>query len=119
MNSRHVLLVEDNDKLAKLYQKVLHHSGYETRTVDNTEEAIAMLIEFDPATVFLDWQLKDGTCEPFLNHLQSLESANVPKIVIISAEVNVEDIDPYSDVVQQYFAKPVSIRDLVKNVSDE
>ena len=116
MASGYVLLVEDDEKLMRMYNKVLTHAGFETICVDSAADAIDCLIEYDPRVVCLDWRLVDGTCVPFLEYVQSLDPAYTPKILIISAEVTARDVENYLDVIQDYYTKPITLNEMVARV---
>ena len=55
--SHGVLIIEDETVLAKNIRLYLERSGFEARTAENAEEGLALLREFRPDVVILDYQL--------------------------------------------------------------
>lgn len=117
MASDYVMIVEDNDKLSRMYSKVLRHAGYETISTPSVEESIALFEEHWPRVVCLDWRLIDGTCEPFLDHIRQLDPADAPYILVISAEVTRDDVAAYLDLIEGYYTKPIELKEMVKKVT--
>lgn len=55
MDMKHrILLVEDDDALAGVYQARLELEGFEVRQVNNGEAALSTAMEFKPELVLLD-----------------------------------------------------------------
>ena len=115
MNGR-VLVVEDNESLARMYQKVLRHNEFDTLVTATAQEAIEFFLDYAPDIVLLDWMLLDGTSERFLDYVQGLGLAVAPRIIVVSAEVRRQDLEPYSHLVESFFAKPVSPLELVARI---
>ncbi len=49
-----ILLVEDDEALASVYQSRLNIEGFETRIVYNGEEALSQAMDFKPDLILLD-----------------------------------------------------------------
>jgi DNA-binding response OmpR family regulator len=114
----HVLIVEDDDQLSNMYQKILQRDGFRTLLVSTAKDAITQLSLFDPDVICLDWQLFDGNCLPVLEALRQLDPARRPKVLFISAQMNREDFVVHQDVVHGFLQKPFSLKELVKTVHD-
>lgn len=109
----HVLIVEDNDQLSRMYQKVLNHAGFKTLLVYNSQEAITMIRQFDPDLICLDWRLEVGNAKPVLEFLRNLKPEHRPKVLVISAQVTKQDLEGYEDLVSAKLIKPVPLSELV------
>jgi DNA-binding response OmpR family regulator len=109
----HVLIVEDNDQLSRMYQKVLNHAGFKTLLVYNSQEAIFMIRQFDPDLICLDWRLESGNAKPVLEFLRSLAPEQRPKVLLISAQITKQDLEGYEDLVSAKLIKPVPLSELV------
>lgn len=114
----HILIVEDNEQLGGMYERILQHHNYRTLRLKNAHEAITQFIPFDPDLILLDWALEDGNCEPFLRYLNTLEAKNRPPILLISAEASAENIRTYQHSITDSLPKPISMKDLLKKVAD-
>lgn len=114
-----VLIVEDNPSLARMYTKVLRHAGFETVVTPTIAEAIELFEAYAPPIICLDWRLEDDTADKFLDYLSQYPQAQLPKILVISAEVTARDIADYQEMIYGYYNKPVTLRDIVAELIDE
>lgn len=121
----HVLIVEDDDKLARLYTKTLNHVGFSTRRVNNIDDAIFQTKKFDPDVICLDWQLGDQVGEALLAYIAAMDEENVPKIVLASGRITKNDLLAFTsfvNLIDVVLMKPVTISNLaatVKKLADE
>lgn len=117
MNTRaHVLIVEDDHALSRLYAKVLQREGMRTLMVETIEDALHHLADFDPDVVSLDWRLASGTSAPILEAIQYISIETRPKVVLLSGHIHAEGIAPYNDVIDTYLEKPVNAHSLVESI---
>lgn len=114
MNSRKILIIEDEVKVASLLSDYLKDSGFESQSLHNGNEAIALFNSYQPALILLDLMLpgKDGLsiCK------EIREISNVP-IIMITARV--EEIDRLLGLelgADDYICKPFSPREVVARV---
>jgi two-component system cell cycle response regulator DivK len=56
-STKHVLLVEDNDDNASIYQIVLEHSGYQVTRAADGEEALRLVAPLQPDLILMDISL--------------------------------------------------------------
>ncbi len=87
MNER-VLLVEDSESLAALYQSYLEPEGYRVTSVENGRDAMIQLLRNPPNAILLDLQLPDMHGMEILKKIaeQQIPSA----VVIITAHGSVD-----------------------------
>lgn len=80
-----ILLVEDDDSLASVYETRLQAEGFEVRRVPNGEDALASAIEFKPGLIILDVMMPKVSGFDVLDILRNTpETANV-KIMMLTA----------------------------------
>ncbi len=80
-----VLLVEDDDSLASVYQMRLEAEGFTLKRVPNGEDALAAAIEFKPDLILLDVMMPKVSGFDVLDILRNTpETANI-KVVMLTA----------------------------------
>jgi len=112
--SQHVLIVEDEVKIASLLQDYLRQSGYETDSLYNGSEVEGWLAENSTDIVLLDLMLPDKTGVDICKDVR--KSSTLP-IIMITAKV--EEIDRLLGLelgADDYICKPFSPREVVARV---
>jgi two-component system response regulator BaeR len=114
MSSKHILVVEDEDKITRLLCDYLKEAGFRTSSQDNGNRVIAQVKKEPPDLILLDIMLpgKDGMelCR------EIRQFSNVP-IIMITARV--EEIDRLLGLelgADDYICKPFSPREVVARV---
>ncbi len=80
-----LLLVEDDDGLANVYQTRLEAEGFSVKRVPNGEDALAVAVEFKPDLIILDVMMPKVSGFDVLDILRNTpETANV-KIIMLTA----------------------------------
>jgi len=110
----HILILEDDDQLSRMYEKILQHANFKTRRFSQIEQAIQHIPRFDPDIIVLDWHLDNHTSAPFLEHLRGLPYESLPQIALISGKKVA--VNGYSDLIATTLLKPVSVSQLVKEM---
>jgi two-component system response regulator BaeR len=112
--SKHILVVEDETKIAMLHHDYLVAAGFEVTCLDEGTHAVEWVKEHEPALIVLDLMLpgKDGNtiCQ------EVRKFSNVP-IVMVTAKV--DEIDRLIGLEQgadDYMCKPFSSREVVARV---
>ena len=113
---KRVLIVEDDNDLARLYEKVLARSGCETEIVGSVDDAIRNLVKLAPDVVLLDWVLGHETSEVLLRYLQSFEATR-PRVLLVSGRIRKDKLRLYAGVVDQVLQKPVSMESIAAAVA--
>jgi len=112
--SQHVLIVEDEVKIASLLQDYLRQSGYETDSLYNGSEVEGWLAENSTDIVLLDLMLPGQTGVDICKDVR--KSSALP-IIMITAKV--EEIDRLLGLelgADDYICKPFSPREVVARV---
>ena len=114
MSAKHILVVEDEEKITRLLCDYLKQAGFRTASQDNGDRVIAQVKKEPPDLILLDIMLpgKDGMalCR------EIRQFSNVP-IIMITARV--EEIDRLLGLelgADDYICKPFSPREVVARV---
>ncbi|HVW95851.1 MAG TPA: sigma 54-interacting response regulator [Mucilaginibacter sp.] len=113
MNTKRILVVEDEFIIADVLANILKTAGYEICGIaDNVNEALEMIAEFEPGFVLLDIYLKGKLTGIDLAH--RLTEKNIP-FIYISANSNQKVLEaakitnPYGFVIKPFREKDVLI----------
>jgi len=115
----HILIVEDEEDLAKLYKEYLELAGYETTLFNNGLSALSAFKE-DPGRfdlVLTDNSMPKMTGEELAKELLSI----CPKLPIILATgySNIADNkEAQANGIHQYLVKPIKLNLLTKAIAD-
>lgn len=108
-----ILMVEDEDKDAKIIEQYLSDLSYELKRARNGQEAFALLEEEEVDVVLLDIMLPDISGFEICKRLKSSEAT---KDIHIIAVTNVNDLDEKERSLElgmdEYLVKPVSKQEL-------
>lgn len=113
-----ILLVEDDEALAAVYQSRLELEGFETREVNNGEKALAAAIEFKPDLILLDVMMPKISGFDVLDILRNTpETANI-RVVMLTALSQPKDKEKAESLgVDDYLVKSqVVIGDVVERI---
>ena len=120
MNDQHILLVEDDESLQKLIEKLLLNNNYIVSKANNIEEAEKLVKLFIFDLIILDVMLPDSTgLEFYKNSIK--DRINTP-VIFLSALSNIDDrINGLELGADDYIGKPFDSRELIlkikKNIS--
>jgi two-component system, OmpR family, response regulator BaeR len=114
MTSRHILIVEDEPKIAALVRDYLHADGYTTSWLASGSDAVEVVRNTPPDLIILDLMLpgKDG-----LSICREVRAFSVLPIIMLTARV--EEIDRLLGLelgADDYICKPFSPREVVARV---
>lgn len=112
--SHHILIVEDEVKLATLLQDYLKQSGYEVTVIHNGLEVEPWLAEHQPSLILLDLMLpgKNG-----MEICKDIRKTSQLPVIMITAKV--DEIDRLLGLelgADDYICKPFSPREVVARV---
>lgn len=113
-----ILLVEDDVALSKVYESRLQMEGFETRGVNNGEEALSAAIDFKPDLILLDAMMPKISGFDVLDILRNTpETANI-RIIMLTALSQPKDKERAEALgVDDYLVKSqVVIGDVVERV---
>jgi DNA-binding response OmpR family regulator len=113
-----ILLVEDDDDLANVYQMRLETEGFSVKRVPNGEDALAAAIEFKPDLILLDAMMPKVSGFDVLDILRNTpETANI-RIIMLTALSQESDKQRAEQLgVDEYLVKSqVVIADVVERI---
>lgn len=120
MNDQHILLVEDDESLQQLIEKLLKNNNYIVSKANNIDEAQKLIKLFIFDLIILDVMLPDSTgLEFYKNSIKN--RVNTP-VIFLSALSDVDDrINGLELGADDYIGKPFDSRELIlkikKNIS--
>lgn len=114
MTTRHILIVEDEQKIAKLIGDYLEMAGYKTSRLERGDKVIPFIKRDRPDLILLDIMLPGMEGTDVCREIRKL--ANIP-IIMITARV--DEIDRLLGLelgADDYICKPFSPREVVARV---
>ena len=114
MNGRHILIVEDEEKIASLLCDYLQEAGFRTSILGDGSRVISMVEKDSPDLILLDIMLPGMDGMELCREIRKF--SNVP-IIMITARV--EEIDRLLGLelgADDYICKPFSLREVVARV---
>lgn len=110
-----LLVVEDNQKLAKLMTGLLAENMFAVDTVSSVEEARAAVEVVDYDLILLDLSLPDGDGVEILRSLRRAGKAT--RILVVTARADVvQRVDALNDGADDYLVKPFSLDELLARI---
>lgn len=113
-----ILLVEDDDKLANVYETRLQAEGFITKRVANGEDALSTALQVKPDLILLDVMMPKVSGFDVLDILRSTPETTSTKIIMLTALSQDSDKDRAKELgVDDYLIKSqVLIADVVERV---
>jgi DNA-binding response OmpR family regulator len=113
-----ILLVEDDDSLAKVYLTRLQAEGFDVKRAPNGEEALASAVAYKPDLILLDVMMPRVTGFDVLDILRNTEQTAHVKIIMLTALGQDADKDKAKSLgVDDYLVKSqVVIADVVARI---
>ncbi len=119
-NPKKILLVEDDDALASVYQTRLEAEGFNVRRVPNGEDALASALEYRPDLILLDVMMPKVSGFDVLDILRNTPETTNMKIVMLTALSQDTDRERAESLgVDDYLVKSqVVIADVVDRIKE-
>lgn len=110
-----ILLVEDEEKLAKFVQMELSYEGYEVKVANDGLAGLMTARDVEPDLVILDWMMPGMSGVEVCRRLRSTGS-KVP-VILLTAKDGVQDrVEGLDAGADDYVVKPFSIEELLARV---
>lgn len=115
---KRILLVEDDDALAKAYTSRLVAEGFEIKRVSNGEEGLSAALEFKPDLIILDAMMPKVSGFDVLDILRNTPETTNIRIIMLSALSQDSDQKRAKDLgVDDYLIKSqVMMSDVVARI---
>ncbi|MEK7603428.1 MAG: response regulator [Patescibacteria group bacterium] len=116
-----ILLVEDDDALANVYQTRLESEGFQTQRVANGEEALQSALQYKPDLIVLDVMMPKVSGFDVLDILRNTPDTSGVKIVMLTALSQDADKERAKSLgVNEYLVKSqVVIADVVERIKHQ
>lgn len=113
-----ILLVEDDTALAGVYRSRLELEGFETKEVNNGEEALSAAIDFKPDLILLDAMMPKISGFDVLDILRNTPDTTNIRVIMLTALSQPKDKERAESLgVDDYLVKSqVVISDVVERV---
>lgn len=113
-----ILLVEDDDALASVYQTRLQAEGFDLRRVPNGEDALAATLQYKPDLILLDVMMPKVSGFDVLDILRNTpETVNIKVIMLTALSQDSDRERAQSLGVDDYLVKSqVVIADVVERI---
>jgi len=117
MNSKRILIVEDEQPIREMVMFALAGAGYEVREATDAREAQACIAERVPDLVLLDWMLPGISGIDFARRLKRDELTRELPVIMLTARAEEEDkVQGLESGADDYITKPFSPRELVARI---
>lgn len=115
MNEHCILIIEDQEDLAALYETTLKEAGYRARITHTGEEGLGEFKASGADCILLDMTLPEMQGTQVLHEIRALD-ASVP-VIVISGETHEELRQQCQRLgVQDYLAKPVNYEAMLASI---
>jgi two-component system cell cycle response regulator DivK len=112
-----ILIVEDNDKSARLLRDVLEFHGYETLLAENGRDALELAGTKPPRLILMDIQLPDIDGEAVLRELRrDPATAGIPVVALTAFAMPADRKRFLATGFDGYLSKPIDIKELPEQV---
>jgi DNA-binding response OmpR family regulator len=113
-----ILLVEDDDALAAVYETRLQAEGFDTHRVPNGEDALASALQYKPDLILLDVMMPKVSGFDVLDILRNTTETADIKIIMLTALSQESDKERAKNLgVNDYLVKSqVVIADVVERI---
>ncbi len=117
MNSKKILVVEDNPDNREIMSTVLRHRGYDVVVAEDGEEALELVGDQRPDLVLMDISLPRMSGFEATARLRKLpQTADVPVIAVSAHAFMQEQRSPREVGFDSYLTKPVAPSRIVEEV---
>lgn len=115
-----ILLVEDDDNLASVYETRLQAEGFATKRVSNGEDALAAALQAKPDLILLDVMMPKVSGFDVLDILRNTPETQGVKVIMLTALSQDSDKERAESLgVNEYLIKSqVVIADVVEKIKE-
>jgi len=113
-----VLVVEDDDAVARVLGIMLRRDGHEVTRAATLAEARQALAAHRPSVILLDMKLPDGSGLELLDHLAVTQGLEQLPVVVLSGVEPSFDHRTRSERVVEWLIKPFAERELLRALRD-
>ena len=119
MDSRKVLVVDDEIHIVTVVAIKLRNNGYEVITADNGKDAFDIACEELPDIIVTDFQMPTMTGVEMVKKLRNNESTkDIPVIMLTARGFAVEKTQRNELRISELLSKPFSPKELLRSIED-
>jgi DNA-binding response OmpR family regulator len=111
----HIMLVEDEVKLARLIELELRSEGYRISTAHDGIRGLQLIQQFNPDLVILDWMMPGLTGVELCRQLRATGS-KIPMILLTARDDISDRLTGLAAGANDYLVKPFNIEDLLARI---
>jgi DNA-binding response OmpR family regulator len=113
-----VLVVEDDDDLARLLTIRLRNADFSVERAADGEAGVRLTREFDPEFILMDWMMPIKSGIEAVEEIRADPYIRQPYIAMLSAKTAPEDVSRATLAgVDEYIPKPVPAGDVIARVT--
>jgi DNA-binding response OmpR family regulator len=113
-----VLVVEDDDDLARLLTIRLRNADFTVERAADGDAGVRLTREFDPEFVLMDWMMPVKSGIEAVEDIRADPTIRQPYIAMLSARTTPDDILRAEQAgIDEYIAKPVPAAVIIERVS--
>lgn len=117
MNEDKILIVEDEEDTRFILNRLLTKNNYETKVVENGEEALEALNQFSPKVIIADWTMPKMDGLELCNIIKSKEEFKTIYFILLTARASLKDRVTGLDVgADDFLVKPVENQELLARI---
>jgi CheY-like chemotaxis protein len=113
-----VLVVDDDDSIRSLVERVLKREQFDVETARDGQEAIQKLAKNDYATVLLDLMMPRVDGHGVLQFLEKERPAEKPWVIVMTANMAGGQATAHARPVFRVLSKPFDIHQLISHVKE-
>jgi two-component system response regulator RpaA len=119
-NKKRILIVDDDDQIAKMYTTLLEIKGFTVQRASNGEDALAVTLEFKPDLILLDIMMPKISGFDVADILHNTEKTREVPIIMLSALGGKEDKDRAmaSGVVDYFVKSEIDLESITKRIDE-
>lgn len=110
-NSKRILVVDDDEDTLHVVKQILAMQGFDVRSANDGQTALAAAGEFEPQAVLLDLGLPDMSGSEVARRLR-LNYGDTLRIVAVTGSDEPEQLDGDAILFDDHMLKPVNFVDL-------
>jgi DNA-binding response OmpR family regulator len=116
MDSKKILIIDDEIDICLLVSSILKKEGHETLAANTLYEGERKFVEFNPQIVFLDLNLPDGVGFSLIPKLIKINP--LIKIIIVSAYDGIkEKMEAKESGIEHFLSKPLNRNEVIQTIA--
>jgi two-component system phosphate regulon response regulator PhoB len=118
MNSKTILVVDDEPAIRDMISTALDVAGYDCLQAENAQQAHGMIIDEQPDLVLLDWMMPGTSGIELIRRLQRDDlTKNVPVIMLTAKTAEDNMVQGLESGADDFITKPFSSRALIARIN--